>query len=120
MITLVYVLTIVYILAINFYAFTLLKSQKTAEESCQNSPVRDGKLLFTALLGGSVGIIISALITKHRYKSMFIIVLMPVLAVLNGYIFYLFLSSGINYLFAPTIEESVNTLSRFLYFTTNL
>ena len=101
MIALTYILSIVYIIALNVYSFTLFKTQKTCEESCEKVQIRDGKLLFTALLGGSYGIIISAIITKHRNKGMFIMVLMPVLAVLNSYFIYLFFSSGINFLF-PT------------------
>lgn len=100
MITLVYILTAVYILAINFYSFTLFKSQKNAEESCQNQGVYDGKILITAVLGGALGVIISSIANKHRNKSLLIMVIMPVILALNGYLIYLFISSGVNYIFA--------------------
>ena len=102
MIILTYILGIVYIIAVNVYSFMLFNSQKTSEESCEKPRIRDGKLLLTAMLGGSVGIIVSSIISKHRNKSMFIIVLMPLLAALNGYFIFLFFSSGIGFLF-PTI-----------------
>ena len=119
MITLVYILTAVYILAINFYGFILLKTQQTTEESCDPTKIRDGKLIFTAFLGGSVGIIISSIVNKHRNKSMFIMVLMPILAVLNAYIIYLFLGSGVTYLFSPTTTQTAINLLRFIYFIIN-
>ena len=103
MLILTYVLSIVYIISVNVYAFTLLKNQQKSEDCCEKTRIRDGKLLFTALLGGSVGIIISSIITKHRSNSMFIMVLMPILAVLNAYMAYLFFSSGIEFLFPTTI-----------------
>ena len=115
MVILFYILLGVYIIAINFYAFTLLKTQKNTEESCQNARVRDGKLLITALLGGSIGIIISAIVLNHRKKSMFIMVIMPVLAVLNGYLIYLVISSGVNYfLLTPNSEENLRYLTLFI------
>ncbi len=95
---LIQILTIVYVIAINVYAFLLVKFQKKQEDECGKEKVRDSKLLITALLGGALGIFVSVFILNYRKHSMFIMVIMPVIAVLNGYIIYLFFTSGINYI----------------------
>jgi len=87
MLILIRILLTVYILAINVYSFLLLKFQRDSYEDgeCENS-VRDGKLFTTAVLGGALGIYVAMFAFRFRLKSMFLMVLMPVLIVLNGYL----------------------------------
>lgn len=91
---LIKILTAVYILAINVYAFILIKIQKQQDDECSDNKVRDSKLLITALLGGATGIFVSVFVFKHRLNSMFIMVIMPVLIVLNAYTVYAFVTGG--------------------------
>ena len=94
MLILMRVLLVVYVLAINAYGFLLLKFQKDGDElgDCENK-VHDGKLFITALLGGALGIFVAVFVLKYRMKSMFFMVLMPVVAVLNAYLIFLCFSS---------------------------
>ena len=90
MLVFIKVLLAVYAIAINVYSFVILKSQKDSfeEGECENA-VRDGKLFISALLGGATGIYIGMFALKYRLKSMFLMVLMPVLIVVNVYVFFL-------------------------------
>ncbi|MBQ8197596.1 MAG: hypothetical protein IJZ73_06015 [Clostridia bacterium] len=92
----VYILTIVYLIAINFYGILILHFQKKGrlngdEESIA---ISDGKLLFTAFLGGATGIFIFMFIFKYRLKSIVMMVLMPVLIALNVYAVYTLITNG--------------------------
>ena len=80
----------VYAAAMNVYSFTLLKSQRDANEEgdCENG-VHDGKLFFSALLGGALGIFVGTFVLRYRRRSMFLMVLMPVLIVANAYLFFI-------------------------------
>ena len=81
---LIRVLTGVYLIAVNFYSFLLLRSQKTAREEGDDS-VRDIRLYIVALLGGAIGIYIGMLCLKYRLKNFLLMVLMPVLIALTIY-----------------------------------
>ena len=93
---LVYVLTIVYLVAINFYGVLMLNFQKKARQDGdeENIAISDTKLFLTGLLGGATGIFIFMFIFKYRLKSLFMMVFMPVLIALNVYIIILILNSG--------------------------
>ena len=91
--TLFYIILGVYFFAINFYGILLLKFQKKArtvdvdDEDLGPTPdVKDFRIFLSALLGGALGIFVFAFIFKYRLKSMFLMVLMPVLIALNVYI----------------------------------
>ena len=86
MIIFVYVLISVYMVAINVYSFMLLSSQKRTEEQGECSKVRDGSLFITAILGGALGIYLAMLILKFRTRSLFLMVFMPVIIVINAFI----------------------------------
>ena len=83
MLILFQILVIVYYASINVYSFMLLRSQKKAEEDGDCNKVRDGHLFITALLGGALGIYVGTFVLKFRTKSLFIMVFMPVIAVIN-------------------------------------
>ena len=94
---LLYIIFIVYILAINFYAVLLLKSQRD-EYGEDDKKSGDGKLILTAILGGALAIYISMFIMRYRLKNLLFMILMPVIAVLNIYFFYLAFRSGFTFI----------------------
>ncbi len=86
--TILYVCFAVYILAVNFYAWRFLKSQKEGFET--DGKIRgDGKLLLAAFLGGAIAVYASMFAMKYRLGNLFFMLLMPLVAVLNIYCFFL-------------------------------
>ncbi len=85
--TLIYVILVVYIIAINFYGILMLYFQKKDREEGdeENISISDGKLLLTGFIGGSVGIFIFMFIFKYRLKSIVMMVLMPIFIAINVY-----------------------------------
>ncbi|MBD5585383.1 MAG: hypothetical protein HDQ88_09895 [Clostridia bacterium] len=94
---LLYIVFSVYIVAVNFYAVMLLKSQKD-EFGSDTKPVGDGKIILTAILGGAIAIYISMFVMRYRLKNLLFMILMPVIGVLNVYFFYLAYRSGMTFL----------------------
>ncbi|MBQ8726503.1 MAG: hypothetical protein IJY84_05355 [Clostridia bacterium] len=103
MLILIQILVFVYYASINVYSFLLLRSQKKAEEEGDCNKIRDGNLFVTALLGGALGIYVGTFVLKFRTKSLFIMVFMPVIVVVNlffiimGYINDFWVLSGTLY-----------------------
>ena len=65
MLTVFYILFIVYILAVNFFGILNLGFQKRAREECdEDLKVTDVKLIITAALGGALGIYVFMFIYK--------------------------------------------------------
>ncbi|MCI8734826.1 MAG: hypothetical protein HFE40_04660 [Clostridia bacterium] len=95
---LLYVIFTVYIFAVNFYAVVLLKSQKDEFGENEQKPTGDGKIILTAILGGALAIYISMFCMRYRLKNILFMILMPVIAVLNVYFFYLAYRSGMTFL----------------------
>lgn len=113
---LLYILLTAYIIAVNFYAFLLVKSlrdgEKTAELNRQaeplssasnpeSQPIKDrslGKLLLTGALGGAITIYVCMFILKYKRSDLLLMVLMPMLGVLNVYLFVLLFKSGFGFL----------------------
>lgn len=96
---LLYIIFIVYILAVNFYAIILLKSQKdeyAEDESRMKSG--DGKLILTAILGGAISIYISMFIMRYRLKNLLLMILMPVIGVINVYLCIIAFRSGFTFI----------------------
>lgn len=114
-----YILLIAYIAAINFYAFLLVKTlaakEREAELERQASPLihsaQDkqnaslspqasppqkmiGKLCITGALGGAITIYVCMFIFKFRRSDLLLMVLMPILGVLNIYLWVLLFRSG--------------------------
>ena len=86
--TFLYILLAVYILAVNFYSFWLVKTLREEVESGDHSK-GDSKLLIAALLGGATAIYASMFAFRYRLGSILLMILIPVLAVLNIYTFFL-------------------------------
>ncbi len=119
---LLYILLIAYIIAVNFYAFVLVKTlrekEKQAELNAQAEPLisatenateRDaapapkptkstGKLCITGALGGAISIYVCMFIMKYRRTDLLLMVLMPLLGVLNVYLWVLLFRSGFSFL----------------------
>ena len=117
-----YIMLVAYILAINFYAFLLVKSlrdkEKQDELQKQSAPISDftqpppngisasspqgdkfiGKLLITGLLGGAIAIYACMFLFKFQRSNLLLMVLMPLLGVLNVYLFVLMFRSGFGFL----------------------
>ena len=111
-----YVLLIAYILSINFYAFLLVKSLRDQERETefreQAAPLVStnaapptkppekflGKLCIAGALGGALTIYICMFLFKYKRGNLILMVLMPLLAVLNIYLFVLLFKSGFSFL----------------------
>ena len=72
------VIAIVYLLAVNFFGFLLIAGQKRAEEEGEECAVKDGKVFFTGVIGGALGIYIAMFVYKYRLTSLALMVFMPV------------------------------------------
>ncbi len=107
----IYILLVAYVFAINFYAFLLVKSFRDKEREAEvkreaqplyhhavDKPLQTerflGKLLITGALGGALTIYVCMFILKYRRSDLLLMVLMPLLAVLNVYVFVLLFRSG--------------------------
>ena len=116
---LLYILLIAYIAAINFYSFLLVKNlrdkEKQAEIERQAKPLIDaaqpteqasknvgekylGKLCIAGALGGAITIYACMFIFKYKRTDLLLMVLMPILGVLNVYLFVLLFKSGFGFL----------------------
>lgn len=117
---LLYILLVAYILAINFYAFLLVKQLRDRDlelekiklngaqssESAQHglpptAPTTEkyiGKLLTTGLLGGAITIYVCMFIFKWKRSELLLMVLMPLFSVLNIYLWVLLFRSGFSFL----------------------
>lgn len=116
-----YVLLVSYILAINFYAFLLVKTlrdrEKQEELQKQAEPLSNAvsspeganksdklferpfaKLCITGLLGGAITLYVCMFIFKYKRSDLFLMVTMPLLGVLNVYVFVLLFRSGFSFL----------------------
>lgn len=95
---LLYVLFIVYILAINFYAVMLVRAQRDESvDGDEKARSGDGKLILTAILGGAISIYVSMFIMRYRLKNLLLMILMPVIAVLNVYLAVVAFRSGFTF-----------------------
>lgn len=76
-----------YIIAVNVYGFLLIHFQKKESEENEQTTIRDSKLFIAGLVGGAIGIYASMFVHGYRLKSMFLMIIMPILIVMNIYIF---------------------------------
>ncbi|MBR2614485.1 MAG: hypothetical protein IKC71_02675 [Clostridia bacterium] len=91
---LIYVLAIVYFLAINFYGVFMLVLQKKQIDKDEKVDIKDGKILLSGLLGGALGIFISMFILKHHLRDLYMMVVMPLFATLSIFLLYMLFSGG--------------------------
>lgn len=92
-----YLFFIAYILAINFYAFLLVKELKDDVIDGEPNKSSDGRLFLTAFLGGAIAIYACMFVFKYRIKSLFLMIVMPLLSVFNVYIWVLAFRSGFTF-----------------------
>ncbi len=107
---LIYALSAVYVLAINLYAFLLLKTQKKQRSNGQEHTVSDGKLFMTALLGGALTIYISMFILKYRLKNLFFMVIMPLIITVNIYICIVLFSNDFGLFFLSSLSPVLSKI----------
>lgn len=110
-----YILLVAYILAINFYAFLLVKGLRDKERKAELEreaaplinegqtppPLPDrqlGKLFITGALGGAITIYVCMFLLKYKRSDLLLMVTMPLLGVLNVYLFVLLFKSGFGFL----------------------
>ena len=84
-----YLLVAVYILAVNFYGFRLVKSQYEEGETETKLRGEAVRILLTAALGGALAQFITMLVLRFRLKNFVLMIALPLLAVVNLYCFYL-------------------------------
>lgn len=84
-----YILITVYILAVNFYAFRLVKTQADSGEEGDGLRREDVRLLLAAALGGAAAVFVTMLVLRFRLGNAILMIALPLLAVLNVYCFYL-------------------------------
>ena len=108
-----YLFVIAYIAAINLYAFlfvkTLAKQEREAaattnENNSTTTPPAQkpqkvvSKLCITGALGAAIAIYTCMFIYKYRRTDLFLMVIMPLLGVLNVYLWVLLFKSGFGFL----------------------
>ncbi|MBR2870460.1 MAG: hypothetical protein IKB98_03700, partial [Clostridia bacterium] len=60
----------------------------------ENVSIGDSKLFIAGILGGATAIYVCMFIKKYRLKSIFMMVLMPILIVINVYLSIMLFTSG--------------------------
>ena len=80
------ILLIVYILAINFYAFLYMRKLKSEKPTERKK--HDNHISLVALLGGGPTVFACMFIYKKRLDSLFLMLAIPVLTALHAYLWY--------------------------------
>ena len=89
-------LLIVYVLAVNFYAFLMMKDLKNKKADVQKQ--NDGKLTLTAALGGAITIYVCMFVFKYRLSNMFLMIAVPLLGAINLWLWFVAIRSGFGFL----------------------
>ena len=91
-----YLLLAVYILAINLYAFQLVRSQRrAAAERGAGSKTGNAKLFLAGVLGGALGAYAMMLALRFKTDHLLPMIVLPLLIVLNAYLVVTLLRNGI-------------------------
>ena len=91
-----YVLLAVYLLAINFYALQLVRSQKRRASGREpDTKAGNAKLLAAGLLGGAIAAYVTMLASRFKTDDLLPMVLLPLLAVCNAFLVWALLRSGL-------------------------
>jgi uncharacterized membrane protein YsdA (DUF1294 family) len=113
-------LIIVYLLAINVFGFMLIltdkrktteqeennlenESEKPTKTNNKKVGVKFSKLLFTAFLGGALGIYLSLFILKYKTNNLPLMIIMPLILVINVYALIFIFSYGFQVVMPSTI-----------------
>lgn len=86
MIVFLRIVVITYLVAINVYGFLLIYFQKKSFEEMREKTVKDSKLFLSGMLGGATGIYVAMFVYTYRLQSLFLMIVIPVLIVVNAYI----------------------------------
>lgn len=92
-----YLFFLAYIIAVNFYAFLLVRDLKDEYVDGEVNKSSDGRIALTGLLGGALAIYVCMFVFRYRTRSLFLMLLMPILIVLNVYITVLAFRSGFTF-----------------------
>lgn len=112
MLTYIRIILIVYLLAVNVYAFLLVKTNRDAAEEDENFVVKEGKYFLTGLLGGALGIYVSMFVFRFKTENLFLMSLMPVLIAISAFIVYECFAK--NFFLYPLNDRNVND-SRYAF-----
>ena len=90
----------IYLLYISLIAFTLYAYDKYQSfKSTKNiQRVSEKKLLFTTLLGGTVGSILAMMIFRHKIKKVSFIIKFSVVVIIQTIVTFLYIKQGLNLL----------------------
>ena len=81
-----YTVISVYFLAVNLYSIIVINRQK--QNFDEGEQVNDGNIVLSGFLGGAISIYTFMLIKKYRLSNLFLMVAMPVLSAVSGFILY--------------------------------
>ena len=119
---LLYIVLIVYVLAVNFYSFLYVfalqkaengapipetknenqeqEEEKSEKPSIFNSfatkPIEgfDWKLLLCGALGGAITIFVCMFLFKYKLNNLLLMIVMPIFIAVNGYLWFMLFRSG--------------------------
>ncbi|MGN1235007.1 MAG: hypothetical protein ACI4U2_03395 [Christensenellaceae bacterium] len=91
MIFLPIVLSVVYLVSVQVYAFFLVKGQKDRPDERRE----DYKLFVAGLLGGAVTVYVALFLYRYRLSNPLIMITMPLIGAVNIFVAVLFYRSGI-------------------------
>ena len=86
-----------YLISINLIAFILYAYDKFQSlKSTKNiQRVSEKKLLFTTLLGGTVGSILAMIILRHKIKKVSFIIKFSVVVIIQAIVTFLYIKQGL-------------------------
>ncbi len=92
------ILLIVYVLAVNFYAFLMMREIKKEKKTGASADRTNGKLALTGALGGAITIYVCMFVFKYRLNNLFLMIVMPILSVINVWFWFIAVKNGFGFL----------------------